>query len=250
LIFKVFPKHLNKRGFFLGYKMDKSKEKTKISKNLVIGIITVLVLVAVVWYVMSEQQTQENNELGSNSIQGITGNVVATVNGEEITSEEVVAVQQSFLQQGQQVSEEDAIEQMINQKVLYQKVQDEGISVTTEEVESVIEQQLAMQGATLEDFKQQIETQGASYQDQIQNIKNQIATQKYLENALEGQEFEVTEEEANEFYEMYKQQSSEEIPSYEELQPQIIATLEQQKQQEVVNSLVQKLKADADIKYF
>ncbi|MDD5086321.1 MAG: SurA N-terminal domain-containing protein [Candidatus Nanoarchaeia archaeon] len=178
-----------------------------------------------------------------------TSEVVAVVNGEEIESEEVTAVQQLFSMQGQQVSEEEALEQVINQKVLEQKVQEEGVTVTTEEAESAIEQQLAMQGATLDDYKQQIESQGISYEAELENIKNQIAIQNYLETQLEGQSFNVTEEEAQEFYEMYKSQSSEEIPSYNELEPQIIATLKQQKQQEAITILVQELREDADVEY-
>jgi len=179
----------------------------------------------------------------------ITGNVVATVNDEEIKSEDVAAVQQSLLQQGQQISEDDALEQVINQKVLEQKVQQENIVVTTEEAEFVIEQQLAMQGATLDDYKQQVESMGFSYEAELENIKNQLATQQFLESQLEGQTFDVTEEEAQEFYEMYKTESPEEVSSYEELQSQIIATLEQQKQQEATSIIIQELRTTANVEY-
>jgi hypothetical protein len=138
---------------------------------------------------------------------------------------------------------------VINQKVLEQKVQQENIVVTNEEAESVIEQQLAMQGVTLDDYKQQIESMGVSYESELENIKNQIATQQFLESQLEGQIFNVTEEEAQEFYEMYKAQSPEEVPSYEELQPQIITTLEQQKQQEAISIIIQGLRTAANVEY-
>jgi len=191
----------------------------------------------------------DNNGVDNIPTEPITGNVVATVNDDEIKSEDVVAAQQSLLQQGQQISEDDALEQVINQKVLEQKVQQENIVVTSEEAESVIEQQLAMQGATLDDYKQQVESMGVSYEAELENIKNQIATQQFLESQIEGQTFDVTEEEAQEFYEMYKTQSPEEVPSYEELQPQIIVTLEQQKQQEAINILIQELRTTANVEY-
>jgi multidrug efflux pump subunit AcrA (membrane-fusion protein) len=226
-------------------------------KNI-IGIFLVLSVILLAGCSTSEQEdnAQDYNNFvpGNDGVDNmptepITGNVVAIVNNEEIKSEDVAAVQQSLLQQGQQISEDDVLEQVINQKVLEQKVQQENIVVTTEEAESVIEQQLAMQGATLDDYKQQVESRGVSYEAELENIKNQIATQQFLESQLEGQSFDVTEEEAQEFYEVYKAQSPEEVPSYEELQPQIIATLEQQKQQEAISIIIQGLRTSANVEY-
>ncbi len=220
---------------------DKQKKLDKNSNNFwKYGSVLVLaVLVSVGIYFFSNGENNNGN---------ISGNVIASINGQEITSDEVAMIQQSFLQQGQQVSEEEALEQVINQEVLSQKVQQEGIVVTTEEAESVIEQQLTMQGATLDDFKQQVESQGASYEDEIENIKNQIATQNYLESALEGQNFEVKEEEAKGFYEMNKQQIPENV-TYEEVESQIIMLLQQQKQQEAISVLIQELRASANVEY-
>ena len=184
-----------------------------------------------------------------NNDSGITGNVVATVNGEKITSKEIAAVQQLFMQRGQQISAEDASEQLINKKVLFQQAQQGKYSVTDDEAEAVIEAQLAQQGSSLDDYKQQLELQGISYEEQLQDIKEDLTIQKYLGIALEGKDFEVTEEEAQKFYEMYKLQSPDEVPSYEELESKIIATLQQQKQQEAIGSLIQELRASADIEY-
>jgi len=226
-------------------------------KNI-IGIFLVLSVILLAGCSTSEQEDNtddyndfvpDNSDVENIPTEPITGSVVAIVNDEEIKSEDVAAVQQALLQQGQQISEDDALEQAINQKVLEQKIKQENIVVTTEEAESVIEQQLAMQGATLDDYKQQVESMGSSYEVELENIKNQIATQQFLESQLEGQTFDVTEEEAQEFYEMHKAQSPEEVPPYEELQAQIIATLEQQKQQEVTSSIIQELRTTANIEY-
>lgn len=221
------------------YKMVDQKEKVKISKNLVIGVIAVLLLISVGIYFLNNTINEKPSE-----------NAVASVNGEEITSDEVNVIQQSLLQQGQEISEEEALEQAINQEILSQEVQQKEITVTNEETESMIESQLAMQNMTLEDYKQQIEMRGASYDDEIENTKEQIATQNYLENELKDQEYNVTEEEAKEFYETYKQQSSEDVPEYSEIEQQIIISLKQQKQQEAINSLIQELKSNADIEYY
>ncbi|MFW6225745.1 MAG: hypothetical protein ACOC3V_02145, partial [bacterium] len=57
----------------------------------------------------------DNNSVDNIPTEPITSNVVAIVNNEEIKSEDVSAIQQSLLQQGQQISEDDALEQVINQ---------------------------------------------------------------------------------------------------------------------------------------
>ncbi len=186
--------------------------------------------------------------LGNNS--NISSNVIATVNGEEISSEEVESIQQNLLQQGQEVSEEEAVEQAINQKLISQKVESEGITVSDEEAESAIEEQLSMQGVTLDAYKQQLSQQGVSYEDQLESFKENLAFQKYLDQEMEGESFEVSEEEAQSFYELYKEQSPEEIPPYEEIKSQIVMTLEQQRQQEAINTVLQDLRENADIEYF
>lgn len=191
-----------------------------------------------------------DNTLGESTTESVVKNrVVAIVNDEEVESEEVSEIQRILLQQGQEISEEEALEQVINQKILEQKVQQEDIVITNEESESVIKEQLAMQGATLDDYKQQVESQGTSYEAELENLKNQIAIQNYLEAQLEDKSFDVSEEEAQEFYEMHKAQSVEEVPPYEELQRQISASLEQQKRQEAIGALIQELKTDANVEY-
>ncbi len=217
-----------------------------ILKNM---IAIVLMLSVILMTGCSTSELEDDTEIEDMPLEQITGDVAAVVNGEDITSEEVSEFQQTVLQQGQQISEEEVLEELINQKVLEQKVQQENIVVTSEEAESAIEQQLAMQGMTLDDYKQQLESMGLSYESELENIKDQIATQTYLNTQLEGETFNVSEEEAQEFYEMYKLQSPEDVPSYEELESQIIATLQQQKQQEAISSLIQELRADANVEY-
>lgn len=178
------------------------------------------------------------------------GNVIARVNGEEVYSNEVAELQEVFNQQGQEVSENEVLEQIINQKLISQEVEEKGYAVSNEEAEAVLEEQLAAQGSTLEEFKQQIEEQGVTYQEQLEYIKEQLATQNYLADVIDQESLEVSEGESKEFYEMYQdQESSEETATFEELEPQIIATLQQQKEQQEIMALIQKLKETAEIEY-
>lgn len=214
--------------------MVKSKE-IKIPKKVVMGVFVLILLVgAIMW--SSFNRTVESN-------------VVAKVNGEEITSDQVELIQQSFLQQGQQISEEDATEQAINQELLFQQSEQEGNSVTDEETESLIESQLTQQGTTLEEYKQQLESQGVSYENELENIKEQIEVENYLNSVFEEENLDVTKDEATGFYKVYNEQSPEELPPYEEVEPQIISILEQEKQRDIIESLIQELRESADIEY-
>ena len=188
----------------------------------------------------SDNNTQEITE----ETAVVQWEILATVNGQAITSAEVATMQELFAQQGQQISSDDALEQVINQIILTQQV----TPLSTTETESMIEAQLSLQGVTLDDYREQIEAQGMSYDAEIENAREGFAVQTYVESTV-GTEFEVTDAEARAFYDEYSQQSPEELPPYEELEEQIIMTVQQQKQQEAVQAHIQELRADADIQY-
>ncbi len=177
--------------------------------------------------------------------------VAARVNGEEITMDEVSEVQLSLEQQGQSISKSDALEELIIQKLVLQEARQNGYTLTDEEAEDFIESELAQQGLNIDDYKEQLASEGISYDSQLRNIKDDWAIQNYLTAELEDKDFNISDEEIEEYYEMYSAQvpEGEEAESYDELEPQIIEILEQQKQQEVVNSLIQELRMDADIEY-
>ncbi|MBW2983280.1 SurA N-terminal domain-containing protein [Candidatus Woesearchaeota archaeon] len=178
-----------------------------------------------------------------------TGGVVAVVNDQEVSAEEVDALQRSFAQQGRNVSSDEALEHLIDQVVLAQKVHEEGITVSDEEAEAEIERQLSTQGVGLDEFKQHLESRGASYEDELEALKPQLAIQAFLRNKTPG-EFNVSDEEVQAFYEMYKQRTPEEeqVP-FEEIKHRIVSTLEQQRREEAINDLIQEYREEADVEY-
>lgn len=205
-------------------------------KQLIIGSMLIMSFAIVGCAANNTQETTETTTA--------QWEVLATVNGQAITSAEVSTMQELFAQQGQQVSEQDALEQVINQIVLTQQV----TPLSVAETESMIEEQLSLQGLSLDDYKGQIETMGMSYEAELENAREGFAVQAYVESTI-GSDFEVTDEEARAFYDAYSQQSPEELPAYEELEEQIIMTIQQQKQQEAVQAHIQALRAGADIQY-
>ncbi|MFP4424226.1 MAG: hypothetical protein ACLFP2_03250 [Candidatus Woesearchaeota archaeon] len=185
-----------------------------------------------------EEETEEETENTEETS-------VATVNGNKIYPEDVAELQQMFMQQGQQISEEEAIDQLIDQMILQEKAQD--YVPTTEETEQAIEGQLQQQGMTLEDYKQQMQTQGASYEEQLEQFKQDLAVQEYLQAELEGYEFNISDDEKEAYYEQYKATQNGSAPPYEELEGQITTVIEQEKQQEAQQEIIEQLREEADI---
>lgn len=175
--------------------------------------------------------------------------VVARVNGEAITAGDVtklrVKVYESYRMQ---ISEEEALEQLIAETVLYQEAEQQGYAPTMDEAEQELEARVASSGRTMEDLEADLAKSGFSYEEYLQDFQRQLAINSYLDDAVQVPE--VTEIEARVFYENYKQESPEaELPPFEQLKSEIMALLEQQKQQEAASLLIEELKEKADIEY-
>jgi len=173
--------------------------------------------------------------------------VAATVNGEEIMQEDVAEMQDLYEGQGMPISEQQALDQLIRQEVLHQAATE--YLPTEEEAEEQLEAQVAMMGMTMDEFHKALEAQGLSYDDQLKDFRRQLAVQGFLHEEVEVPE--VTEEEAREFYEEYKQQHpEEELPPFEEVEPQIVMQLEEQRQQEAMGPFIEELVEEADVEKY
>ncbi|MCK4843985.1 MAG: SurA N-terminal domain-containing protein [Dehalococcoidia bacterium] len=175
--------------------------------------------------------------------------VVARVNGEAITAGDVtklrVKVYESYRMQ---ISEEEALEQLIAETVLYQEAEQQGYAPTMDEAEQELKARVALSGRTMEDFEAELANSSFSYEEYLQDFQRQLAINSYLDDAVQVPE--VTELEARVFYENYKQQSPEaELPPFEQLKSEIMALLEQEKRQEATSLLIEELKEKADIEY-
>jgi len=175
--------------------------------------------------------------------------VVARVNGEAITAGDVTKLRvKAFEFNKMQISEEEALEQLIAETVLYQEAEQQGYAPTMDEAEQELEARVASSGRTMEDFEADLTKSGFSYEEYLQDFQRQLAINSYLDDAVQVPE--VTELEARVFYENYKQESPEaELPPFEQLKSEIMALLEQQKQQEATSLLIEELNEKADIEY-
>jgi len=173
-------------------------------------------------------------------------NVLARVNGKDITQSEVNKIQQILISQGQQARSDVALEEAINKEIVIQEASKK-YSVSDQEAEEILRGIVEQQGETIEDLKKQLSSQEVSYEDVLENLREQMLVQKYLQDEITVPN--VSEEEAKEFYKNNKDKFGENVPAFEDVKEQIINILKQQKKLEEISKLIQDLRANANIEY-
>ncbi|MFW5742874.1 MAG: peptidylprolyl isomerase [Spirochaetota bacterium] len=142
--------------------------------------------------------------------QPLSDDLVATVNGAEISREDyeqaVAQTRDRYAQQGQQVAEgdlesfrADILEQLIAEELLFQQAQDEGLSVEDDEVDSQIDQMRA-QFEGDEGWQQALETNKVTEEELREQIERNGLIQQLIADAVPEPD-EVTDEEIESFYE-------------------------------------------------
>lgn len=143
---------------------------------------------------------------GTGSASSGSKEVAATVNGTNISVEEVdrITTQRAGAQKNQLSPLELAaarlqvLEEMIQQEVLYQRAQKEGINPTDQEITEFIQKGKQEGGLTEEEFDKQLKESGQT-QDSFRNdIRKQLAIQK-LQDKL-GSQLKVQDREITDFF--------------------------------------------------
>ena len=178
---------------------------------------------------------------------GDLSEVLANVNGEEIIREDVVEIQELLMMQGQQFSEQEALNQVIAQTLIQQDFESMNIELSEEEALSIIEEELAFQGLTLEEYQQQIEASGVSFSEELENIIESLAFDQYVQQLIQNSNFEITHEDIQQYYELVAAQFGEGLPPLEEMEDEIISMIESEFEQEILNQRVQELEQEANI---
>lgn len=190
---------------------------------------------------------------------------VAQVNGESISKQEfqeqLEMVKTSYQQEGQDLNTEenqDRLEQvkqqlldiMIDNVILRQKAEEQGITVDSQVLEEQIKG-IKSQFNNEKEYQQALEEHGLTESDLEEDISNEMLIEKYLKNEISESDLAVSKSEINNYYEQLKAQYPEgEAPAIEELEPQIVDFLTQQKHQNAKNELLERLRTEADIEIF
>jgi len=190
--------------------------------------------------------------------------VVAEINGEEISGEEFEATyvgqfQQAMMQaqmSGQEVDQDQlkvqTAEALIGQTLIIQEAENQGFEASEEDVEETLEEIVEQNGLeSQEDFFAALEEQGVTEDEVRTDLETQVKVDALI--ASESGDMEPTDEELEELYDAYTAQLEQtqgdeaEIPSFEEMEPQLSQQLVAEKETEVYQTLVEELQAEADI---
>jgi hypothetical protein len=175
--------------------------------------------------------------------------VVAVVEGQKITQGDVLGIEQAALQQGIRISREAALEELIDQTIVFEMAKKQGYALEKAQAEQIMESELAQQGMSLEEYAQQLELAGIPYETELERIMLDMSIQNYLSAVFEGTDFSVSDEQAKALYDMHAQGAQGELHPYETVKDQIKSEIQQEKQREAIDALLKELRQNADIKY-
>lgn len=209
----------------------------------------------------SESSSASADSSGGPDVSGIP-DVVAEVNGEEVTKEEFVPLYQAAFQQaaaqaqtsGQAPDEEQIKKQtaddLVSTELLAQEAESRGIEVSDDEIDAELEE-IAQQSqlASADELLAAIAENGMS-EDQA---RNQVEMQVLVEKLVEDEDGSTTpsEKELRAIYAQAKEQAAgqqgQKIPPYAQVRDQIAEQARTEQVGKVAQSLVEDLREDADI---
>ncbi len=175
-----------------------------------------------------------------------TSEVVATVNGETITRNDVAAAKaQQQAAGGQEATDQQVVDALIANALVMQDAAAQGAVATETEIDQQIAQ-VRSQFDTEAEFEAALQEQGVTLNEFRAGVADQLTIQKYLTANIDTNAITVTEEEIQTAYDQIAA-SQDDIPTLEDVSSQIESLLLQQKQQQLINELVAELRADAEI---
>jgi len=194
--------------------------------------------------------------------------VVAEVNGEEVTKDDFVMLYEAQFQQaamqaaqmGGEQPDEDALkeqtaEQLVDTTLMAQEAETRGIAVTEEDVDDELAA-VAKQNqlGSVEELLAALEKQGATEDQARAQLESQMVIEQLI--ADEAGPVEPTEQELRKIYEEARKQQAQAgqqggqaqaIPPYAKVKPQLVERAKSDRMNEVAQTLVDALREDADI---
>ena len=224
-------------------------------KKALIAIIVLLIIGAGGWYLVSSGTLNLNQFMqpGGSADSTDTATTVATVNGENISSVQLAAaVAQINAQNGTSTIttpaqvQTQALDSLIAQTLLTQAVKKAGIVASSTQVEAQIQAaktQLGTQAA----YEQALAAQGMTEESFRAQISADLAAQEYLNQTLNLQAVAATDAEIQSAYAQASAQQAD-VPPLSQVRDQVKQFVIQQKQQQLVNAQIQKLRSEGDVK--
>lgn len=194
--------------------------------------------------------------------------VVAEVNGEEISKDDFVASYESQFQQaamqqqstGEEVDQDELKKQvadlLVDNELLSQAAQDAGIEATDKDVDATLDE-IAQQNqmGSADELISAMEQQGTDEKQIREDAANQYQLNEFISQEADVEE--PSEKELKQQYdEMKEMQESQgggqggeqqEVPPFEEVKDQLAEQATQQEESEAANKIAEDLREDADV---
>jgi peptidyl-prolyl cis-trans isomerase SurA len=190
--------------------------------------------------------------------------VVAEVNGEQVTKEEFVPIYEAAFQQaaaqaqmGGQGPDEEALrketaDNLVDTELLLQEAESRGLEVSDEAVDAELTDLAEQNGmASADELLKAVEAQGVSAEQARQQVETQAMVEQLVED--ENGPIEPTDKELRALYAQVKQQQAaaggggQEIPPFAQVRDQLAEQASSQEVGKVATGLVEGLRKDADI---
>jgi peptidyl-prolyl cis-trans isomerase SurA len=183
------------------------------------------------------------------------GGVVAVVNGEKIyrdaLNENIERMQQGAVQQGMDITDPalqseiqtQSLQILIDNALLMKAASDIGITASEEEIQEKYEELIAQTGGE-EALNALLVEANLTIDELKENIEERVIIDKYFEEVSDIEGVTITDEEITEFLSAF---DPADLPPLEEIRPQVEAQIRSQKQQEIVDTILQDLRDNAEI---
>ncbi len=206
----------------------------------------------------------EQPEMPEPNLEGIP-DVVAQVNGDEISKEEFTSTYESQFQQaamqsqmtGKEVDQDQlkkqVAENLVSQQLLIQEANNRDFTVTDEEKNAELEELAKQQQLESKDkLLSALEEQGMGQEEVMAQLEKQLKLEKLIAAESGEGDLQPTKEEIQQAYDQYKSQQEEanpeaEVAPLEEIKPNIEQQLVQQKEAQVYQTLIESLREDAEV---
>jgi len=216
--------------------MAKKNKKKKL--NYLAHILILIAVIAVVFFI-----GKSLTNLMNRFTQQTTSDVIAVVNGEEITQQELDQKYDKLPAQYKSLfTKEFFLDQLINTKLLLQEAKKQAIVISTGEID---EEMGKVKSTFYSDFEFEEFLKENSLT--IEEVKSQLADQLLINKLLNEtilSKIEITDQQINNFYNENKDIINDTLENVEE---QIRLSLMQESSAKVIQTYIDQLKADADI---
>nr|WP_026699787.1 SurA N-terminal domain-containing protein [Salibacterium aidingense] len=213
-----------------------------------------------------EGESSQQAEMPEPDLENVP-DVVATVNGEEISGEEFKSSYEGQFQQaamqsqmtGEEVDQDQLKQQvadsLVGTELLTQEAENRNLEASQEKIDSTLKDLVEQNNFNSQDELMTAlkEQQGMNKEEVMAQIETQVKIDQLISE--ETGDVEPTEEELKQAYEQAKAQQAQmsgegedaETPSFEEMKPDLKEQVKSQKEAEASQALVEELRKNADV---